>query len=165
MTFDPRTEGCISTLTPDTQALARAFMALATGPNTPITPGWTVKIIQGTRTYAQQADLYAQGRSAPGPIVTDAPAGYSNHNFGLAFDVGIFDSKGQYIDDSYSQGTVSKAYCSLAPLGKGVGLFWGGDWASIDDEPHYELRPWAALSEDDALEKLRDMVSSGTAIA
>lgn len=32
--------------------------------------------------------LYRQGRTNPGPKVT--PAGYSNHNFGVAFDVGIF---------------------------------------------------------------------------
>jgi peptidoglycan L-alanyl-D-glutamate endopeptidase CwlK len=165
MTFDSRTEANIATLTPDTQAKARAFMALATGENNPLPSGWTVKIIQGTRTYDQQEALYAQGRTTPGDRVTNAPAGYSNHNFGLAFDIGIFDSKGNYIDDDYPQPVVSRNYCALAPLGKGVGLFWGGDWASIDDEPHYELRPWPGLTEDDALTKLRGMVDAGVAIA
>ena len=42
---------------------------------------------QGIRTVAQQNALYAQGRTAPGAIVTDAPGGSSAHNFGLAVDL------------------------------------------------------------------------------
>jgi hypothetical protein len=41
----------------------------------------------GTRTFAEQAKLYFQGRTTPGPIVTNAPAGSSLHNFGCAVDV------------------------------------------------------------------------------
>ncbi len=42
-------------------------------------------------------------------------------------------------------------------MGKSLGLSWGGDWKSIQDEPHFELRPdWAKdLSESDMLAGLR----------
>ena len=43
-------------------------------------------VTSGRRTMAQQAKLYAQGRSTHGAIVTKAPAGSSPHNFGLAAD-------------------------------------------------------------------------------
>ena len=38
------------------------------------------------RTQAEQQALYAQGRTAPGHIVTNAQAGQSAHNYGLALD-------------------------------------------------------------------------------
>lgn len=44
----------------------------------------------GVRTIDQQAALYAQGRTAPGHIVTHAPAGSSAHNYGCASDWAYF---------------------------------------------------------------------------
>lgn len=41
----------------------------------------------GYRTVAEQDALFAQGRTKPGPRVTDAPGGLSLHNYGLAVDV------------------------------------------------------------------------------
>jgi peptidoglycan L-alanyl-D-glutamate endopeptidase CwlK len=38
------------------------------------------------RTQAEQTALYAQGRTVPGHIVTNAQAGKSAHNWGLALD-------------------------------------------------------------------------------
>lgn len=170
MIFDPRTEACIATLTPATQAKARAFLQAIIESNR-LPAGWEVKIISGTRTYEEQAALFAQGRTVPGPIVTDAPQGYSNHNFGIAFDLGIFDPVGKYIDDlpqdepaSWTEKDVSGYYRLLAPIGVALGLVWGGDWSSIDDEPHYEMNPWPGLSEDQKLAKLRAMVAEGETI-
>jgi peptidoglycan L-alanyl-D-glutamate endopeptidase CwlK len=40
-------------------------------------------LISGNRTYAEQDALYAKGRTTTGPVVTNARAGYSNHNFGI----------------------------------------------------------------------------------
>src|SRR6202021_3611073 len=45
-----------------------------------------VILIAGMRTFAESDALYAQGRTEPGPIVTNAPAGESFHNYGLAVD-------------------------------------------------------------------------------
>jgi len=58
-----------------------------------------MKIISGLRTYAEQDALYAQGRAKTGPKVTNARGGYSNHNFGIAFDVGVFEGN-RYLPDS-----------------------------------------------------------------
>ena len=41
----------------------------------------------GMRTFQEQAKLYFQGRTTPGKIVTNAKAGYSCHNYGIAVDV------------------------------------------------------------------------------
>ena len=56
-------------------------------------------MIGGTRTYAEQDALYAQGRSKPGPIVTNVKGGYSNHNFGIAGDFGVF-AGADYLDNT-----------------------------------------------------------------
>lgn len=46
-----------------------------------------LRIAQGLRTFQEQAAIYAQGRTAPGKIVSNAKPGYSYHNYGLAFDI------------------------------------------------------------------------------
>lgn len=46
-----------------------------------------IRITQGLRTHAEQAKLYAQGRTAPGLKVTNARPGQSIHNYGLAVDI------------------------------------------------------------------------------
>jgi hypothetical protein len=130
-TLDPRSAANIATLLPAAQRAARRLLAAANDGRLGL--GVVVKVICGTRTYADQTALYAQGRTTPGPIVTDAPAGYSNHNFGIAFDVGVF-VRGEYLDDS-------PMYAKVGAFGRGQGLEWGGDWTSFPDEPHFQL-PW-----------------------
>ena len=101
------------------QPLARKLIEEA------IAQGIHVKVICGTRTYAEQNELYAQGRTKPGPIVTKAKGGYSNHNFATAFDIGIFsaDDK-QYIDESPD-------YKRCGQIGEALGLEWGGSWKFV----------------------------------
>jgi hypothetical protein len=41
-------------------------------------------VVSGLRTAAEQDALYAQGRIAPGHIVTNSKGGLSMHNYGLA---------------------------------------------------------------------------------
>lgn len=47
----------------------------------------TWRVVQGLRTWDEQARIYAQGRTIPGPIVTYSPPGYSWHNYGVAVDI------------------------------------------------------------------------------
>jgi peptidoglycan L-alanyl-D-glutamate endopeptidase CwlK len=167
--MDQRTLDNIATLIPAAQEKARAFLS-AIEQSRRLPPGWYVSIISALRTYAEQEILYQQGRTTPGPVVTDAPPGYSNHNFGIAFDLGIFNADGRYIDDLPGRGLMSEAqvsacYRSLAPIGKALGLEWGGDWESIDDEPHYELILWPELSQDQRLARLRDLHDRGLPIS
>lgn len=150
-TFDSRTEGNIATLIPQAQRAARQFMVAAKA--FPL----TVQILSGTRTYAEQTALYAQGRTNKSkPIVTNAPAGSSNHNFGIAFDVGIFQGKKYYEGKTKAE---SQAYVDLRKLTKPavLELDWGGDWKSIKDQPHYELHTGKSV------QQVRALLNSGTA--
>jgi len=136
MTFDERTEKNIATLHPRAQSKARQFMEQAVPLMEQL--GATVKIISGNRTYAEQDALYAQGRTKPGRIVTNARSGQSNHNFGTAWDVGIFKD-GKYLDDS-------PLYKSLGKIGQSLGLEWGGAW-KFSDEPHFEVKTGLTMAE------------------
>jgi len=95
--------------------------------------GLSVKITETLRTQAEQEALYAQGRTAPGKIVTNARGnGYlSPHQWGVAFDV-CHNVKGLEFDDS--DGFFGK----VGAIGKKLGLFWGGDFRSYKDSPHFE---------------------------
>ncbi len=46
-----------------------------------------VRIAQGLRTFQEQDDLYAIGRTKPGKKVTNAKGGQSVHNYGFAVDI------------------------------------------------------------------------------
>lgn len=144
---DARSEGVIATLLPEVQPYARELVSQAAK------AGIVIKVISGLRTYAEQDALFAKR-----PKVTNARGGYSNHNFGLAFDIGVFQG-GKYIEES-------PAYKAVGAIGLGLGLDWGGNWKSIQDEPHFELRPtWAAaLSEKDLLAGLRERKAAGKAL-
>lgn len=135
--FDERTEKNIATLHTKLQEKAREFMALAV-PAMAV-HGLAVRIISGTRTYAEQTALYAKGRTTKGPKVTNARAGYSNHNFGFSFDVGLFKDKA-YLGSS-------PKYAELGPIGESVGLEWGGRWKSFKDEPHFEYPHGLSMSQ------------------
>ncbi|MBL1272154.1 MAG: M15 family metallopeptidase [Oceanospirillales bacterium] len=125
-TFDRRTEQKISSLSIRAQQEARKFMARA------LSRGVNVKIISGTRTYHEQNQLFRQGRYGnPGPVVTRARGGHSNHNFGIAWDIGIFREGGSY-------STSQSDYDAVAEYAAGP-LVWGGSWRSFKDSPHYQL--------------------------
>ena len=136
MSLDERSERNIATLHPRAQEKAREFMALAV----PLmaAQGAVVKVISGNRTYAEQDELYAQGRTKPGRKVTNARGGWSNHNWGTAFDVGIFKN-GKYLDES-------PLYRSLGALALELDLEWGGSW-KFCDEPHFEVRTGLTMEE------------------
>lgn len=147
--FDERTEKNLSTLLPTVQSVARKFIVAL------LDQGFDAKIISGTRTYTEQDDLYSQGRTQPGEKVTNARGGYSNHNFGIAFDIGLFNGK-DYLEES-------PLYDKAGLIGKSFGLSWGGDWSGFQDKPHYELRPsWSKkMSENDMLSELRSRSKRG----
>lgn len=148
--LDERSEGNIAGLNPVVQPLARRFLHAVWE------DGINARIISGYRTDAEQARLYAKYK-AGGPVA--APPGHSNHNFGLAWDIGIFDGDGHYLESS-------RLYQQAGSIGKDLGLIWGGDWTN-GDEPHFEFRPeWAKdLTESAALAAYRERKLEGKAIA
>lgn len=94
--------------------------------------GLPVLVTQTLRTKAEQDALYAQGRTVPGSIVTNAWYPNSAHCWGVAFDF-CRNVKGREYDDS--DGFFSK----VAAIAKPYGLTWGGDWKNFVDRPHLEL--------------------------
>lgn len=152
---DARSEANIATLHRRVQPLARQLVQLAQA------NGLDAKVLSGTRTYAEQDALFRQGG------VTKARGGYSNHNFGLAFDLGIFID-GKYIDEEADRGGFPRAkmdalYRKLGGIGKDIGLAWGGDWKGFVDMPHFQLEPaWAeGMEEKQMLAELRRRHDNG----
>lgn len=146
--FDTRSEGNIATLLPKMQVATRKLMNLV---KNHFTMG-TVQVLSGTRTYAEQNALFAQR-----PKVTNARGGQSNHNFGIAVDLGIFVGGKYYTGATRGE---EQAYRNLAILiksalgyleGKERLLDWGGDWKSFKDMPHYELHTGKSVSQVRAL--------------
>lgn len=90
----------------------------------------TFRIVQGLRTIQEQNDLYAQGRTKKGKIVTNAKGGSSFHNYGLGID--IAELKNGNINWSFD-------YSKLKPIAKKYNIEWGGDWKTIIDKPHYQV--------------------------
>lgn len=91
-------------------------------------------VTQTTRSGADQDVSYAQGRTAPGKVVTNAPSGESLHNYepALAFDVAFKDKGGKIVWDSL-------LFQQLGQIGTKAGLQWGGAWAhGFRDMPHFE---------------------------
>lgn len=115
-------------------------------------------MISGTRTYAEQNALYARGRTAPGSRVTNARGGYSNHNFGIAGDFGVF-AGGKYLDSS-NPALASRVHNAVAKWVKAniPKVEWGGDWKSFRDEPHYQYRTGLSLSQ------MRARVAAGQSV-
>jgi peptidoglycan L-alanyl-D-glutamate endopeptidase CwlK len=91
-----------------------------------------------TRTIAGQNKLYAQGRTAPGQIVTRAKGGQSPHNFRLAVDCAPMHPSGDDIWWNAPEG-YWEAYGAIA---KEHGLTWGGSFTTIVDRPHIESPSW-----------------------
>jgi peptidoglycan LD-endopeptidase CwlK len=97
------------------------------------------------RTLAEQEALYAQGRTKPGKIVTNAKAGWSYHNYGLAVDIVMIhdkDGNGSYETASWDQtidldGDGISDWQEVVTIFKAHGWAWGGDW-KFKDAPHFE---------------------------
>lgn len=104
--------------------------------------GVSIVITQGLRTIAEQNALYAQGRSKPGPIVTNAKGGTSYHNYGLAFDFALLLPNGTTISwDMNRDGDKDKVadWREVVGEAKELGLEWGGDWTSFKDYSHLQM--------------------------
>ena len=104
--------------------------------------GVYIVVTQGLRTIVEQNDLYAQGRTKPGPIVTNARGGYSFHNFGTAIDFALLlNDKGQVSwDMKMDLDKDGKAdWMEVVEEAKKLGFKWGGDWTSFKDYPHFEM--------------------------
>lgn len=115
------------------------------------------------RTFKEQEELYAQGRTKLYDTfgkrlgkVTNAKAGQSIHNYGLAFDIVILvdkDKNGSFESASWDivtdfDGDRVADWMEAANYLKKLGWVWGGDWKGFPDYPHFEMTfgmKWQAL--------------------
>lgn len=99
--------------------------------------GLIVKITDTLRTEKEQNDLYNQGRTTSGSIVTNCKYPNSMHNWGVAFDICRNDGKGAYYNnDGWFQ--------KVGAIGVKIGLEWGGNFKSFVDMPHFQLPQWGS---------------------
>jgi len=97
------------------------------------------------RTFAEQNALYAQGRSKPGKVVTNAKGGLSYHNYGLAIDIVLLVDKDD--NDTFEtavwdvktdfDGDKKADWIECVNIFKQYGWEWGGDW-KFNDPPHFQ---------------------------
>lgn len=97
-----------------------------------------------TSTYrdnASQDALYAQGRTAPGRIVTNARSGQSYHNYRCAVDV-VPIRNGKAIWNAKDP-----VWQRIGALGKAAGLEWAGDWKRFKEFPHFQYTGGLTLAQ------------------
>jgi peptidoglycan L-alanyl-D-glutamate endopeptidase CwlK len=99
------------------------------------------------RSTQEQTNLYAQGRTMPGNIVTNAQAGQSAHN-GLknaapnayAFDIVI-------LRNGKAVWNTSDPHWKIAgECGEKAGLEWAGNWQHFVEFPHFQLPNWKDIN-------------------
>lgn len=92
--------------------------------------GMELRVISAYRDCTEQNKLYAQGRTAPGKIVTNAKCGKSSHNYKKAVDIVEFkNGKPLWSNPNWEK---------IGQMGEALGLEWGGRWTSIKDKPHFQ---------------------------
>lgn len=105
--------------------------------NSLLTQHSQVRIIQGYRTFAEQDALFKKR-----PKVTNAKAGASYHNYGLAFDFAMlvdgteisWDIKKDWDKDGMAD------WMEVVRVFANNGYDWGGKFSTITDNPHIEKR-------------------------
>lgn len=101
-------------------------------------------ITEGVRTKQQQRELYDQGRTKPGNIVTNADGvrNKSNHQaksdgYGHAVDLYPYYDRSVQVNDAESLKIIA-AHIKTVANQLGISIKWGGDW-TFKDYPHFEL--------------------------
>lgn len=119
-------------LAPPVQAAALSLVSLAAA------QGFDLLVYCTLRSNAEQAALYASGRTRSGPILTAAQPGQSLHNpdengHAWAFDaVPIVNGKCAWLDDN--------ALHTVGVLAESVGLVWAGRWPGrLREKVHFQL--------------------------
>ena len=136
-----------------------------TDANNKLGPGARLRLAYVLRTNAEQDVLYNKR-----PKVTNAKGGQSIHNYGLAFDIVIlYDNDGNETFEEASWSMIkdfdkdSKAdWMEVTNLFKSRGWEWGGDFKSIYDAPHFQLKKPNGTSYK--WQELKGLIDSGKTI-
>ena|SRR5665213_2433996 len=114
-----------------------------------VPPRDTLRVDQALRSWTDQAKLFAQGRTTPGEVVTDAAPGYSWHEFGLAFDVVPLD-----VDLIPDWVLTHPIWQDIVTAGEALGLSSGSDFTHRKDTPHFQLTGRFPVTPTDAVRRL-----------
>lgn len=101
--------------------------------------GLNVTIYSTYRDHESQNDLYAQGRTKTGKVVTKAKGGDSFHNWRVAFDAAPIVNGSIPWNDA-------KLFERMGAIGEKVGLEWGGRW-KFKDMPHFQFTGGLSLAD------------------
>jgi len=124
----------IDDLLPVVAVKARAFVAACAA------AGIDVLITSTMRDGEAQAALYAQGRTTPGKVVTNAKPGQSWHNHAYAFDfVPIVNGKAMWND--------TRAFDRCGAIAESVGLEWAGRWTRFKEAAHCQYTGGLTLAD------------------
>jgi len=93
------------------------------------------RVTQGLRSWNDQNKLYQQGRTTPGKVVTDSPAGHSWHEFGLAVDIVpiVGDPPNPDFDITHPE------WNRIISVAQSLGLTSGSEFHTIKDYSHLQL--------------------------
>lgn len=125
-------------LLPQVKTLAEKFIARCKE------EGIDLLITSTYRDKESQAALFAQGRTAPGKIVTNARAGQSFHNYRVAFDV-VPLRNGKPVWNTTNDDAV--LWKRIGAIGKECGLEWAGEWRTFKEFPHFQYTGGLTLAD------------------
>lgn len=117
--------------------------------------GVPMTAVSGFRSPEVQAALYAQGRTTEGPIVTNAPAGSSFHNWGLATDMVPAS-----LVNTPNWSPNSPLWNEWGSAAKQAGLTWGGEFSKLYDPAHTQYGTGSPSQVADALDKANPIAPS-----
>ena len=91
------------------------------------------------RTFSEQDALYARGRTIGNQVVTNAMAGQSYHNYGLAVDIVLIqDGKAIWNRGEDFDGDKIPDWMEVVKIFRKFGWEWGGDFVTFKDYPHFQ---------------------------
>lgn len=100
------------------------------------------------RDIESQNELYSQGRTKEGKIVTNARGGESFHNYRCALDiVPIVNGKPDW-DGSHP------VWAKIGEIGTKCGLEWAGNWKSFKELAHFQFTNGLTLADLKAGKKI-----------
>ena len=141
--IDARTQKYLNTLDPKAQKIFLPFILEAK--QIAASMGYDYIAISGNRTPAEQQVIYNQGRTTPGPIVTNSKPYQSNHQYGIALDFGVF--KGSIYQDEKNPAEAEKVHLAVAKTAGKYGIDAGAYWTKFKDQPHFEVATGLTLSQ------------------
>lgn len=100
-----------------------------------------IRITSTFRSFHEQTLLFEQGRTKPGKIVTNARAGSSFHNYGLAFDFCLLVNEKMVSWDQLADFNMDGMadWMQVVEAFEAKGYTWGGRWkGGFKDAPHMQ---------------------------